>query len=102
MLAFDTLYNYVRITLGWPDHAEFGNRFANASRYFDVFSNQQLARLCDVSVRQVCRWAAAGGLSPIQADRAAGALGLHPFDIWPDWYEATADGLAPARQETAA
>ena len=36
--------------------------------------------------RVVTRWKALG-LSLIQADRCAVALGHHPVDLWPDWYE---------------
>ncbi len=34
------------------------------------------------------RWIVAGGLSELQADRCAIALGLHPGEIWPEWWEA--------------
>lgn len=34
------------------------------------------------------RWITAGGLSELQADRCAIALGLHPGEIWPDWWAA--------------
>jgi beta-xylosidase len=30
-------------------------------------------------------------LTAYQADRAAKAAGAHPQEIWPDWYEASAD-----------
>ena len=37
-----------------------------------------------LSYRNWLRWIAAGDLSERQADRAAAALGLHPWLIWPD------------------
>ena len=47
-----------------------------------------LAEVLDRSRRVVTRWKALG-LSLVQADRCAVALGHHPVDLWPDWYEAT-------------
>jgi hypothetical protein len=51
-----------------------------------------LARRLDVSVRTVWRWNH-HGLSDIQADHAAIALGLHPALVWSDWLTAAS---APA------
>lgn len=30
-------------------------------------------------------------LNDVQADRLAIALGKHPFDLWPEWFDAPAD-----------
>lgn len=42
------------------------------------------ARAVGVTVRAVERWKS-GGLSALQADRAAIAIGIHPANLWPDW-----------------
>lgn len=58
-----------------------------------------LLRLCDGNVgllaealrrprRVITRWKTLG-LPLVQADRCAVAVGHHPVDLWPDWYEAT-------------
>lgn len=48
--------------------------------------DRRVALAVRVSIRTVTRWRAAGGLSERQADRAACALGLHPAEIWPSWF----------------
>jgi len=53
--------------------------------------NRRVALAVRVSIRTVCRWRAAGGLSERQADRAACALGLHPAEIWPSWFTREGD-----------
>jgi len=45
-----------------------------------------LATMTGVSVRTVWRWRASG-LTPLQADRAAVACGLHPGVVWPTWWQ---------------
>lgn len=45
-----------------------------------------LATMTGVSVRTVWRWRARG-LTPLQADRAAVACGLHPGVVWPTWWQ---------------
>ncbi|MBW3536188.1 MAG: hypothetical protein KY395_00270 [Actinobacteria bacterium] len=37
---------------------------------------------------QVSKWRR-DGLPMASADRIAVALGMHPVEVWPDWYEAT-------------
>ncbi|MFN0090128.1 MAG: MerR family transcriptional regulator [Acidimicrobiales bacterium] len=44
----------------------------------------RLADRLGVTARTVHRWRAEG-LSDLQADRAAIAVGLHPALVWPDW-----------------
>lgn len=44
-----------------------------------------VAALVGVSTRTVHRWQR-NGLTDTQADRAAVALGLHPANVWPDWW----------------
>ena len=35
---------------------------------------------------QVSEWNA-NGIPVVSADRVAVALGMHPIEVWPDWYE---------------
>jgi hypothetical protein len=49
-------------------------------------SNVEIGRLVGVHTRQVQRWVEEGGLTELQADRAACAIRLHPSLIWPDWW----------------
>lgn len=52
-----------------------------------------LAALLGEHQRQLQRWMKSV-LTEAQADELAARVGEHPSMIWPDWYEATADGLA--------
>lgn len=45
-----------------------------------------LARTIGIDRAQVQRWKRVG-LTPPAADRVAIALGHHPFELWPDWYD---------------
>jgi hypothetical protein len=49
------------------------------------FGRGAVAAACGVTVRVVRRWAASG-LSVVEADRAAVALGQHPGDVWAEWW----------------
>jgi len=53
----------------------------------------ELAYLTGFAARTVHRWAEAG-LSDQSADRAAIALGLHPYTIWPEWFDPYLEGAA--------
>jgi hypothetical protein len=44
------------------------------------------AAILEVAVRSVHRWIATG-LTPIQADRLAIRVGLHPCDVWSSWFD---------------
>lgn len=55
------------------------------SRYGSVSA---LARALDCDRVQVSKWRR-DGLPMASADRLAVALGMHPVEVWPDWYEAT-------------
>lgn len=46
------------------------------------------ARALGVHPRQVYRWRA-GGVTWAQADELAVAVGLHPAEVWPEWWEHT-------------
>ena len=47
-----------------------------------------LARALNCDRVQVSKWRR-DGLPMASADRIAVALGMHPVEGWPDWYEAT-------------
>lgn len=49
----------------------------------------ELARQIGLHRRTIHRWRAAGCVPDHQADRAAGALGHHPAEIWPIEWSAT-------------
>jgi hypothetical protein len=52
-----------------------------------------LARSLGLECTQTSRWRDRG--VPVDwADRAAVYLGLHPVEVWPDWYSASADVAA--------
>ena len=59
----------------------------------------RIAELAGVSRRTVNRWRHAG--IPLElADRLACAIGLHPSNVWPEWYELEArDELESERHE---
>jgi hypothetical protein len=67
-------------------------------------SRRQLAQTVGVTLRTVDRRKQTG-LCVWAADRWAVACGLHPADVWPEWWGAGADEKAPrpsARQQKAA
>lgn len=49
-----------------------------------------LARALGRDYAQVQKWSS-DGVPERSADRIAVAVGLHPVDVWPDWYEVTED-----------
>src|SRR5690606_32399576 len=53
----------------------------DAHRRIDL---SELARRVGVTVRRVHRWRSAG-LSEDHADRCAGAMGMTPHELWPEW-----------------
>lgn len=53
----------------------------------------ELAYLTGFTARTIHRWTAAG-ISDNNADRAAIALGLHPYTIWPEWFDRYLQGAA--------
>lgn len=48
-----------------------------------------LARALGKDRMQVSRWRR-DGVPVVSADHIAVALGMHPVEVWPDWYEVTA------------
>jgi hypothetical protein len=54
-----------------------------------------LARALDRDRAQVQRWRRDGVPLP-SADRIAVAVGLHPVEVWPDWYVVTDDHASAA------
>lgn len=59
---------------------------ADLEAHLNPTSTAALAQRLGVSARTVWRWRASG-LNPTQADRAAIAAGLHPANIWPNWWD---------------
>ncbi len=61
---------------------------------FDLFpetSPRQIAAALDVTLRTVQRWKAGQvRLNEIFADRLACRLGVHPANIWPEWFNCDA------------
>lgn len=49
-----------------------------------------IAATLGVTPRSVRRWRQSGSIILWRAERAADRLGLHPVDIWPDYYELVA------------
>lgn len=49
------------------------------------------SQVLGMSERQLWRWHAAGTISALQADRAATTIGLHPGEIWPEWWSPPVD-----------
>lgn len=45
----------------------------------------QIGRLCKISGSRVAE-AVSGGLTVWEADRLACRLGLHPGNVWPEWW----------------
>jgi len=62
-------------------------------------SVERLAEHLGTTSRTLHRCAATG-LSPMLADRCATRLGMHPANIWPDWY-AVAEDHAPRSSHAA-
>ena len=48
-------------------------------------TTRQMAETLDVSRRNLIRWKFKG-LPEIAADRAAVSLGMHPSELWPEWW----------------
>ena len=59
--------------------------YTSLERAAGTTSKAALARAIGVADRTVFRWQRRG-LSDCQADRAACALGLHPSNVWPEWF----------------
>ena len=51
-------------------------------------SNRRAAVVLGVSSRQVERWRAGQQMRLVTADRLAVSLGVHPGNIWPEWWTA--------------
>lgn len=45
-----------------------------------------VAGVLGTSKRQVARWRAGARIQWINADRLAVRLGMHPLEIWPEWW----------------
>jgi len=54
-----------------------------------------LARALGRQRAQVQKWRR-NGVPLVSADRIAVAVGLHPVEVWPDWYAVTEDHAAAA------
>lgn len=75
---FEPLEQQAAAQLG-PRHTE-----GDSDRYPTGWTTSDLAAYLGVDKRTVYRWRETG-LTFWQADKAAGALNLHPALIWPDW-----------------
>lgn len=53
----------------------------------------ELAYLTGFSPRSIHRWKN-NGVPDVNADRAACKLGLHPYTIWPEWFDPYLQGAA--------
>lgn len=49
----------------------------------------ELAKDCQMTRRQMCRYVAAG-VPESRADAIAVRLGLHPGEVWAEWFEGAA------------
>lgn len=81
ILSFDPVEAYAEI--------RFGNRAVPSDRPGAEWTLQSpletLALAVGARRTSVYRWRR-NGLSVLQADRIAIALGLHPSTLWPEWY----------------
>lgn len=59
--------------------------FAPLERWLGAHTVKKTAKLLDVDPRQIYRWRS-GGVREDVADRLAIGLGLHPGDLWPEWW----------------
>ena len=50
-------------------------------------TRRQLATIAGTEPRTLARWIRAGRIPIAAADRAACALGTHPGEIWPEWWD---------------
>lgn len=64
--------------------------FGRIERLVEAESMLELTRRLGINPRQVYRWRSYG-VQWSRADQMACALGLHPGDIWPEWWEASDD-----------
>ena len=62
-------------------------RYRPATQFVSVIGDVgRTVAVTGVNRQTAHRWRTEG-LSPLQADRVAGMLGLHPAEIWPTWFE---------------
>lgn len=57
---------------------------------------QDFADTISVNVRSAHRWMAKPALTLFEADLLCGRAGVHPSEVWPEWWEPTEDDLAEA------
>lgn len=60
------------------------------------FSWKSFARVVEMDRGQLNRFRREGGFTPLVADRVAVGLGMHPAEIWADWFDVA---LAEMEQE---
>jgi hypothetical protein len=51
-------------------------------------SSQQVCEILHISRHTMIAWNRGRRLSEIEADRHACAIGVHPAEIWPNWFTA--------------
>lgn len=64
----------------WPDESENPNQWG-------TISLGKLGEIIGFSRAVAYRWGREGGIPSRTADAAACRLGLHPLEIWPDFYD---------------
>ena len=62
-------------------------RAHSAEQHHGRVSGARLAGLLGVKPATVRMWRQRGGIPLYSADRAAVALGVHPCELWPDWWD---------------
>ncbi len=76
--------------------------FAPAHRAAGMCSYSELARRIAVREDTVWKWVSRGRIPELAADRLAVALGLHPFDIWTEWFDVPLERLEYEAMDNAA
>lgn len=69
---------------GRPPHRSGGYCWCDAQADDPCYRHQDLAEIVGVSTRTVCRWAADGRIPARHSDELAIALGVTPYELWPD------------------
>ena len=90
-LPLEPLLDYLRLTSGLPEHRTNAPCACSVGRGGGLdaprcLSNKSIAALCGVSERMPYRWVDSGGITVFRAEVVADHLGVHPAEIWADYY----------------